>query len=295
MLQRSALRFIPPMLPTPNQVPPEGDQWLHEIKYDGYRTQIVLDGSEGRAFTRNGLNWSDCYSFVLEDAAKLDCSSAVIDGEIIIQDALGRPDFDNLRGALKHTPERLIFYAFDLLHLNSLDVRRETVIDRRSRLRDMVGEHDPSFRVQFSKHVVGSGAAFFQQTCAMELEGIVSKRVTSRYSSGRTRAWLKTKAFVEDEFVVIGCDRNEGGPPFALLASEVAGDLRYVGSAFVTLNKPQRDLFWRTVDQLRIGKPAVPVTSGTASWVRPQMRVRAKHLRCSGKLRHATLVEVIAA
>lgn len=95
-------------------------------------------------------------------------------------------DLTNLRSALKHGPQRLIFYAFDLLFLDGSDVRSETLIDRRSRLRDLVGAHDPSFRIQFSEHVVGSGAEFFQQTCGMELEGVVSKKATSRYFSGRT-------------------------------------------------------------------------------------------------------------
>jgi DNA ligase D-like protein (predicted ligase) len=293
MLQQTALRFIPPMLPTLVQEPPSGDKWLHEIKHDGYRTQLVLGGSDGRAFTRNGLDWSDCYRFVLKDAQRLHCSSAVIDGEIILQDEQGRADFDNLKSAISRTPERLIFYAFDLMMLDGSDLRHQTVLNRRSRLQELTGEHDPGSRIQFSEHVIGCGPEFFQRTCAMELEGIVSKKVTSRYCSGRSRAWLKTKAFVEEEFVVVGCDRNEGGPPFALLASELNGSLEYVGSAFVTLEESQRELFWRTVERLGTKKPAIAVQSRTASWVRPELRVRAKHLRCSGKLRHATLVKVI--
>jgi bifunctional non-homologous end joining protein LigD len=114
------------------------------------------------------------------------------DGELIVQDEHGRSDFDNLQGAIARTPERLIFYAFDLLWLDGEDLRDEPLIDRRSRLRELVGQHDPEFRIQFSEHVVGGGPEFFDIACAAELEGIVSKKVTSRYCSGRSKAWLKT-------------------------------------------------------------------------------------------------------
>jgi ATP-dependent DNA ligase len=113
------------MLPTFVQEPPSGDKWLHEIKHDGYRTQLVLSASDRRAYTRNGFDWSDCYRFILADASRLDCSWAIIDGEIPIQDEQGRSDFDNLKLAIERAPERLIFYAFDLLHLNGADLRKQ--------------------------------------------------------------------------------------------------------------------------------------------------------------------------
>jgi DNA ligase D-like protein (predicted ligase) len=282
------------MLPTLVQEPPAGDNWLHELKHDGFRTQLVLTGSNRRAFTRKGLDWSERYGFVLEDAARLDCASAVIDGEIIVQDDRGRSDFDSLAGAIKVSPERLIYYAFDLLYLDGEDRRRETVLDRRSRLRELVGQHDPSSRIQFSEHLVGAGPEFFKQACSMELEGIVSKKVTSRYCSGRSRAWLKTKAFIQDEFVVLGFDRNQCGPALALLAREHPEGALYAGSAFITLDAVKSELFWRAMERLATPKPALAIANAKATWVRPELRVKAKHLRCSGKLRHASLVDVIS-
>jgi bifunctional non-homologous end joining protein LigD len=277
------------MLPTLVDKPPAGDKWLHEIKHDGFRTQLVFDGSQRRAFTRNGFDWSECYRFVLEDAARLGCSSAVIDGEIIVQDEQGRADFDALKLALNRSPEKLIFYAFDLLHLDGRDLRNGTVVDRRQRLHELVGEHDPTSRIQFSEHVIGGGPEFFDVACSAELEGIVSKKLASRYCSGRSTAWRKTKAFVEGEFVVIGHKRDKDRS-VALLARETAEGLEYAGSAFVTLSDAQRELFWRSVERLTTDGPAAPAGSlSGASWVKPEMRVTAKHLRCSGKLRHATL------
>jgi DNA ligase D-like protein (predicted ligase) len=281
------------MLPSLVEEPPSGDKWLHEIKHDGYRTQLTLSGADRQAFTRNGHDWSERYRYVLDDARRLDCTSAVIDGEIIIQDELGRADFDNLKAAIERHPERLIFYAFDLLHLDGDDLRQEPLLDRRSRLRDLTGEHHPVSRIQFSEHVVGGGPEFFQAACAAELEGIVSKKVTSRYCSCRSKAWLKTKAFTEGEFMVIGYKR-EKDRSIALLAREVDQTLEYAGGAFVTLSDQERERFWRTTERLASDTPATDIAVAGASWLRPEMRVRAKHLRCSGKLRHATLRDMIS-
>jgi DNA ligase D-like protein (predicted ligase) len=279
------------MLPTLVQEPPRGDKWLHEIKHDGYRTQLVLNGPDRRAFTRNGHDWSDRYRHVLEDAGGLACTSAVLDGEIIIQDELGRADFDGLKFAIERAPEKLILYAFDLLHLDAKDVRNEPLIDRRSRLQELIGEHDPTSRIQFSEHVIGGGPEFFDVACGAELEGIVSKKITSRYSSGRSKAWLKAKAFVDGEFVVIGY-RREKDRSVALLARETDGGLQYAGGAFVTLSDEERERFWRATERLASDKPSLLTDIRGASWLRPGIRVRAKHLRCSGKLRHATLCEM---
>jgi bifunctional non-homologous end joining protein LigD len=282
------LRFIPPMLPTLVGEPPLGDKWLHEIKHDGFRTELLLNGGNSRAFTRNGLDWSERYRSVLADARLLLCTSALLDGEIIIQDEQGRSDFDRLSLAIEREPERLIFYAFDLLHLDSEDLRNEPLLDRRSRLRGLIGRHDPGFRVQFSDGVIGGGPEFFDVACAAELEGIVSKKASSRYVSGRSKAWRKTKAFIEGEFVVIGHKRDRERM-VALLARETGTGLEYAGSAWVTLGDIERERFWRTMQRLESSRPYVPAGVQGVTWVRPEQRVCAKHLRCSGKLRHATL------
>lgn len=284
------------MLPTLVQKPPSGDKWLHEIKHDGYRTQLALSAHEQLAFTRNGFDWSDCYSHILSDARRLNCAAAIMDGEVIVQDDQGRSNFDALPLAIEREPERLIFYAFDLLHIDGADLCAEPLIDRRSRLQELIGEHDPSSRIQFCEHVIGGGPEFCRHACEMELEGIVSKNVNSRYRSGRSKSWLKTKAFVESEFVVLGYQENRGTPPCALLAEEQDWGLDYAGSAFVTLSGHDRERFWRTMERLHCTAPAAEgLKARAAAWVRPELRVRVKHLRCSGKLRHATIKSVVTA
>jgi bifunctional non-homologous end joining protein LigD len=115
--------FVPPMLPTLVDAPPEGAEWLHELKYDGFRTQIALGAGGERAFSRAGHDWTAKYRPLVEAAASLGASEALIDGEVIVQDAAGRPDFAGLQAAIARTPERLVFMAFDLLSLDGRDLR----------------------------------------------------------------------------------------------------------------------------------------------------------------------------
>ncbi len=254
------LGFVAPMLPTLVPAAPEGGDWLHEIKYDGYRTQLVIEGSSLRAFTRNGYDWSDRYQPILRAASDLDCHSAIIDGEMIVQDEQGRSDFGAFKRAMERRPETLVFMAFDLLHLNGRDLRAEPLIERRLRLQDLVGCNEPSCCIQYSDHVIGNGADLFEAADAMGLEGIVSKRARSRYRSGRSRDWLKIKCFAEGEFVVIGIERITRRRPTVLLAREVDGRLAYAGAAMVTLANPDRDRFWRNVERLNSDGPVGGVT-----------------------------------
>lgn len=270
--------------------PPEGTGWIHEIKHDGYRTQLVIENQQVRAFSRNGHDWTDRYPAAVMAVCDLPCENAIIDGEMIVQDQEGRSDFDAFCSALARRSDDIVFMAFDLLHLDGRDIRSEPLEDRRARLLDLIGCHDPHCRIQFSEGVEGSGADFFRAVDAMELEGMVSKRKGSRYRSGRTSAWVKVKTFTEDEFVVIGVERGSGGPSCALLARDGADGLTYAGSAFVTLADGDRERFWREVERLGRERSVVEVSSKSAAWVTPELRVRARYLRGEGKLRHATLV-----
>jgi bifunctional non-homologous end joining protein LigD len=127
--------FIAPQLPVLSAEPPAGAGWIHEIKHDGFRTLIGIAGKDARAFTRSGLDWSDKYQRVIDACRKLRCRSALIDGEIIVQDEKGVSDFAALRAAIEWEPHRLVLFAFDLLFLNGADLRRLPLIERREKLR----------------------------------------------------------------------------------------------------------------------------------------------------------------
>ncbi|MGR6331356.1 non-homologous end-joining DNA ligase [Sphingomonas sp. XXL09] len=287
------LGFVEPMLPTLVEVAPDGDDWIHEIKYDGYRTQLVIDGPEIRAFTRNGHDWSERYTPLVAAADALSCRRAIIDGEVIVQDESGRSDFDALRSAIGRAPERLIFIAFDILHLDGTNLRPLAVEQRRDRLEELIGGFDPSSPIHFSADVRGGGRAFFDAVDGMGLEGIVSKKRGSRYQSGRSKSWLKIKAWTEEEFVVVGTEATPGEPVSALLARDTADGLEYAGGAAVTLPSDTREVFYAAAEQLTRDRPLAGMPrSKKARWIEPLMRVRVRHLKGSDKVRHASLVDV---
>ena len=290
----SRIGFIPPMMPALVDCAPEGSEWIHEIKYDGYRTQLAFNGEDRRAYTRRGHDWSHLYASILGVARGLDCRSAVIDGEVIVQDRHGRSDFEALRSELaRRVPRGLVFMAFDLLHLDGEDLRREPVEARRARLRDLLGGNEAARPIQFSDHVQGGGSDFFAAAEAMGLEGIVSKKVGSRYRSGAARNWVKTKAFATSELVVIGAAKGDLAP-VALLARETEDRrLEYVGAAMVTFSEAERERFWRATERLEADRPPLHIEErADTTWLKPEMRVRVRHLRGEEKLRHATVKEI---
>ncbi len=289
----SDLKFVPPMMPTLVEQPPSGDDWLHELKYDGYRTQLVISPTGVRAFTRAGQDWTARYGPLIEAATELPCRAAVLDGEVIVQDSQGRPDFNALAHAIASAPERLIFMAFDLLHLDGRDLVREPLEARRGRLEQTLGESRPARPIQFSAHVEGGGPGFFRAVDALGLEGIVSKKRGSRYRSGCSKSWLKTKAFAEGEFVVVAVERGEKAP-VATLARQGDAGLELAGPAWVTLDEPERERFWSAVEGLKTTRAAVPMERPKeGSFVDPELRVRARYLRGGATLRHATLQRIV--
>jgi bifunctional non-homologous end joining protein LigD len=289
-----ALRFIPPMEPALVDQPPEGDGWIHEIKWDGFRTQLVIQNGGASAFTRRGHNWTDRYQPVVDEAAILPVDSAILDGEMVVLDEQGRSDFPAFADAMRTRPADLVFMAFDLLHLDGRDLRQLSTIERREELESILTEAQTSSRIRFSSHVVGDGQAVFEAADRMDLEGIVSKRATAKYRSGPARNWQKTKALADEQFVVIGTEPGDRGPPFALLAREDNLGLHYAGSAFVTLGGEERETFWNEVERLRRKRPALTMPGRPkTTWIEPRLRVHARYLKGSDKLRHARLTGIV--
>jgi bifunctional non-homologous end joining protein LigD len=285
-----SLRFIEPQLASPVDQPPEGNHWIHEIKHDGYRSQVLLEHGKARVFTRNGYDWSDRYPSIVRAASRLRCKSAIIDGEAIVQDGDGRSDFESLQSAIRARPQSIILYAFDLLHLDGKDLRQQTLIERRASLKTLLGTDERS-RIQFSDEFDGDGDALFKACAEQGLEGIVSKQALAPYRSGRTKTWLKTKCFTESTFVVVGTDRDRNtGALRALLAHNGSARLNYAGAAFIALNGDERTEFFAEVERLNTSWAAFKLSRLTdVKWCYPRLKVRVKHLAGSNVLRHATV------
>jgi bifunctional non-homologous end joining protein LigD len=280
------LRFIVPMQPVLVDEPPEHGEWSHEIKWDGYRTQIILQNGSGRAFTRRGRDWTLRYPHIIAEALLLPCRTAIIDGEVILSNPAGASDFAGLQAVIARQPERLTFVAFDLLHLNGLDLRHLPCSERRERLTTLIG--NGSSRIKVSQVLPGSAAAVFAVAEAAGLEGIVSKRAGSFYRSGRTGDWLKLKAFEEAEFELVGIKRERGKPAIAILAR--GG--RYAGNAFINFRPEIRERLWRCVEANSGPQPKTVRKKDSASteWLRPGIVGRVRFLKGEKSLRHATLV-----
>jgi DNA ligase D-like protein (predicted ligase) len=288
----SSLGFITPEIPTLVPEPPSGDGWMHEIKYDGYRTLIVIDQGKVSAFSRHGRDWTGPYR-VVDAAAKLGCNAALIDGELIVQDENGMSDFDALRSAIHKARHRLVLFAFDLLHHDGNDLRRTPLFERRTALRKLI-EPDCRSPIQFSDHAGCDGAKFFKAAADLGLEGIVSKRAASLYRGGRSKNWLKTKNMVESEFVLLGTEVDATGIPWALLARDRGGKLEFAGPAILRPPSGARTEWTEKLAAVSIDKPALQgMRSGKAQWLKPEIRVRARHLKAKGTLRHATVKALI--
>jgi bifunctional non-homologous end joining protein LigD len=180
--------FILPCQPLLVDKPPAGLRWLHEVKHDGYRIIARKDGSRVTLWSRYGTNFTDRLPKIAEAVCGLAAESALIDGEAVAVRPDGHSDFAALR--TKAGSARACLVAFDLLNLNGEDFRQRPIEERRAALSPLVAGVDC---ILFSDALVTEGALVFAKACELGLEGIVSKRVGSRYSSGNSRQWLKSK------------------------------------------------------------------------------------------------------
>jgi len=181
--------FIQPCLPTRADKAPSSANWIHEIKHDGFRMMVRRDAAGVRLLTRNGIDWTTRFPLIAEAAAALRVKYFLIDGEAVCCDGEGMPVFDRLR--YRRDDRHVFLYAFDLLQLDSRDLRREPIEDRKAELAKLL-RHAKS-GLQLNEHISEPGDIVFRHACKLGLEGIVSKRLGSPYRSGRSNDWLKSK------------------------------------------------------------------------------------------------------
>jgi bifunctional non-homologous end joining protein LigD len=181
--------FIPPCLPTKAATPPSGDAWLHEIKHDGFRVVARRDGDRVRLYSRPGNDLTDRFSLIVEALARLRVRSVIIDGEAVCCGDDGVPSFDRIR--YRRHDASVFLYAFDLIELNGDDLRREPLDTRKATLASLLKR--AALGLRLNAHIEADGPTVFAHACKMGLEGIVSKRKTSAYRSGRSPDWIKSK------------------------------------------------------------------------------------------------------
>jgi bifunctional non-homologous end joining protein LigD len=224
-------RYSQVQLATLVDTPPPGAQWLHEIKFDGYRLLGYVSGSVSRLLTRNGKDWTESFPSLSAALKKLPVRDAVLDMEAVMLDADGKSSFQSLQAALGQggDRDRILAYAFDLLYIDGADLTQKTLKKRKERLQTVLKNNKA---LRYSSHVIGRGAEMFAKACKTGLEGIISKEVNALYVPGRQRSWLKIKCFRRQEFIIVGfSDARKGERALGALylAYERNGTLQYAG------------------------------------------------------------------
>jgi bifunctional non-homologous end joining protein LigD len=285
--------FVPPQLATLRDEPPEGDGWVHEIKFDGYRIQFRIAGGEATAFSRRGLDWTGKFPELAKAMASL--PDAVIDGEVVALGPNGETDFSRLQEALSREDSAgLVYYAFDLLFLEGQDLRQEPLVDRKARLEKLLAK--PPRNVRYVEHFETRGSAVLKSACRLSLEGIVSKDAAAAYRSGRSDLWIKTKCSGREEFVIGGYykDKNDRGIGALLLGSYDGDTFRYRGPAGTGFNAATTKMVLDKLKPLhRDSSPFVgmqPPRRSATRWVEPKLvaEIQYRGWTADGVLRHSS-------
>jgi bifunctional non-homologous end joining protein LigD len=251
--------FVPPQLATLVAQPPAGDQWLHELKFDGYRLLCHLNHKQVRLWTRNQKDWTAKFPGVAKALLGLKSKSAILDGEVVALDPSGRASFQKLQQSInKNAGAGLIFHAFDLIYLEGFSLTRVPLVDRKHALAELLLPLGAGGTLRYSDHVEGNGPAFFRQACKYGIEGIVSKLADSTYDSLRSRSWLKIKCLRRQEFVIAGYTLSDKGIPFSSLVLGVydKGKLIYAGRAGTGFSNQLRAELKKKLD--RLARPRMP-------------------------------------
>jgi bifunctional non-homologous end joining protein LigD len=228
VMVRAMPKFVAPQLAKLVDRPPDQAGWGHEVKFDGYRAQIRIEKGHTVIRTRKGLDWTDRFGAIARDAAELpDC---IIDSEIVALDERQLPKFAALQAALsEEKTDQLVCYAFDLLFDAKEDLRMLPLSERKARLEKLLGGQGPSSRIRYVSHLQSNAEAVLASACKLGLEGIISKKLSAPYFSGRGDSWVKAKCRAGQE-VVLGGWTTEGGTMRSLLAGvHRDGHLAYVG------------------------------------------------------------------
>lgn len=286
--------FIEFANPTLRTNTPSGDEWIHEIKWDGYRAQIQVAAGRAIAYSRSGLDWTDPFAAIVRAGEMLDAASAVLDGEVVVLGPSGRADFQALRRELGQPKSRkLLYQAFDLLWLDGQDLRNQPLLRRKERLKALLA--DVHAQLVYVDHFEGGGEKVYEHACRMQLEGIVSKRADSRYRSGRVESWIKTKCTKSATFPIVAFVEKLGAKP-RRVASLYVG--RWEGRQLLYAGKAQSGYTHEVAQDVRealdpfITKTSplsVPVNKPKATWVEPviQAEINYSTVTDDGILREA--------
>ncbi|RVM91449.1 non-homologous end-joining DNA ligase [Sinorhizobium meliloti] len=286
---------VDPCLATLVDKPPKGPDWTYEVKWDGYRIAVHIEPGRVRILTRGGYDWTDRFPTIADDARRLAVKTAILDGEAVVLDDLGRSDFGMLQRALGRLPSAveagaIVFYAFDVIYLDGRDLRRLPLRERRRLLDPLVAGREGAVRL--SEEVLSDGDEFFRVACAHGLEGIIAKHVEKPYRSGRGEWWQKITCKRRDSFVIVGFEPSTvpGHLGRLLLAARKGGELVYVGGCGTGWSNQLSRELRKLLEEMPTKTPAVTLRRKGAVFVEPVLVADVEYRAWTddGKLRHAS-------
>jgi bifunctional non-homologous end joining protein LigD len=307
--RESLPEFVQPQLASQATAPPEGKDWLHELKLDGYRIQarVQRQAKSGKVevslLTRTGLNWTDRMARVASELSQLDVQSAIFDGEVVVLTATGGTSFADLQAAFQEQKKKpLTYFVFDLMHLDGHNLRLLELKDRKAILREILTNLADGNVVHYCDHLTGIGKTIFSNACQLGAEGIVSKQLSAKYTSGRSSGWLKMKCINEQEFVIAGYtagSKGNSGIGALLLGYYDNGMLIYAGRTGTGFTQSTHKMLQQKLDSIvvkvcpfqQIPKDAKGgVTSTRPKWVEPKLvaQVRFANWTADNLLRQAS-------
>ena len=291
--------FLEPCLATLSTSIPSANDWVHEIKFDGYRMQARLSGGLITLKTRTGLDWTQKFPSIagaLKDFANRD---ALLDGEIVSSEQIGASDFSALQDDLKTgRRDRMAYYIFDLMHLDGADLTGAPLIERKKELQRLLSKQPDDGVIRYSEHFESEGPAMLKHACQMNLEGVISKRRDAPYRSGRNGDWLKTKCSNSQEFVIAGFGPSDVAPKRVralVLGTYDKDGLQYAGRVGTGFSDKMRDDFWKkieplTIDKCPFGQVPEEERGRPVRWVKPRIVVEVdfRGWTDSGRVRQAS-------
>jgi bifunctional non-homologous end joining protein LigD len=283
--------FISPQLATLKSKAPTGDQWVHEIKFDGYRLQIHLNKGKVTVYTRNGHDWTNRFPLIA-DAFDIPVERAIFDGELVVVHD-GRANFSELQADLANGKQRrMVFYAFDLLFFDGFDLRKSPQIERKRVLKMLFDETSLKSPILYSEHMVTDGNEMFAASCKLGWEGIISKNADAPYRSDRNEGWLKVKCVQKGKFLVIGFVKDPTGVAALYLGKREGKDLVYMGKVGTGWSRTVSSQITKQLDTVISPKSKLtkPIRKPKATWVEPRFfaDIEYRDITSEGLLRQSS-------
>ena len=267
--------FVPPQLCKTASRPPLGENWVHEIKLDGYRMQLRIEDGEARLRTRKGLDWTDKFQAIADNTATL--PPCIIDGEVVALDENGASDFASLQAAISEgRSQDLIYFAFDLLNEGGKDLTQLSLVDRKERLKALLDRRRGKSLLRFVDHLAEPGDAVLKSACRLQLEGIISKRTDAAYRSGRTETWVKSKCRAGHEVVIGGWSGSASNLRSLLVGVYMNNHLVHTGRVGTGFNQRNAGSLLKKLSALATSKSPfegkdAPKRAADVTWVKPEL------------------------